>query len=90
MYIEKPNKIEVKNAATNPPIQRERVLESGTKFIPVNTTGCLPHRPKAVEAQKQLSKAPVTWKKQTNRMPIAETIATHFPSHRQIMAPAFW
>jgi hypothetical protein len=86
MYIEKPNKIEVRNATTNPPIQNKR-LGFGTAFIPSIMINCLPLS-KVVELQKQLSNAPVTMKKHISMIPTAEAIAVNFPSHLQTFAPA--
>ena len=86
-YIDKLKKSVVKNATTIPVIQtlaklavilHERVYE--TKYPPLS---------KVVERQKQLSNIPVISKRHTTRMPIAETIATNLPNHRQIIAPAF-
>ena len=87
MYIEKPKKIEEKNAMTNPLIRLWTSPGSRVSFIPLNTTQRLPLS-NVVELQKQLLNIPVTWKKQTKRMPIADAIATHFPNHRHTTAPA--
>ena len=87
IYIERPNKIAVKNAMTNPQIQNPMIPGPGTVCISFMKTNCLPLS-KVVELQKQLSDAPVTFKKHIDRISIAEIIATNFPNHRQIIAPA--
>ena len=87
-YIEKPNKAAAANAMDDPPIQAPKTLGPITQFIVGIITGPLPLS-KVVEVQKQSLNAPVVWKMHTNRMPIAEMIATHFPNHRQMTAPAF-
>lgn len=85
-YIEKPNKVEVTNAITNPPIQVATGLWSGMRGIPVNMIERLPIS-KVADLQKPLSNTPATSKKHIRRTPIAEAIATHFPRHRQMTAP---
>lgn len=85
-YIEKPNKVEVTNAITNPPIQVATGLWSGMRGIPVNMIERLPIS-KVADLQKPLLNTPATSKKHIRRTPIAEAIATHFPRHRQMTAP---
>lgn len=85
MYIEKPNRIEVKNAMANPPIQNP-IPAFGMSPIPYIVINCLPLL-NVVELQKQLSNAPITPKEHTSKMPIAEVIATNLPSHREMTAP---
>jgi len=88
-YIEKPNKSAVENDMTNPPIQTLNTFGPITWFNVGNEIESLPLS-KVIELQKQPLYAPVVWKKQTNRIPVAETIAMDFPNHRQTIAPAFW